>query len=82
MCDVIPFTHSTQVFTGHPPFSDMTEVAATYSMLSGARPPRLDNHDIPGRVWGMIERCWDGDPSRRLLAGEAVHILETAGTLT
>jgi len=77
MCDFIPFAHSTQVFTGRLPFYEMTEMAATYSMLSGARPPRPDNHDIPDRVWDVIERCWDSVPSRRLSVGEAVRILET-----
>ena len=77
MYDVISFAHSTQVLTGRLPFSEMTEAAATYSMLSGARPPRPDDRDIPDRVWDMIERCWDAVPSNRLLAGEAVSILET-----
>jgi len=71
------FAHSRQVITGRPPFSEMTEIAASYSMLSGARPPRPDHHEISDGVWYMIEQCWDGVPSRRLSIGEVISILET-----
>lgn len=71
------FTRSRQVLTGRPPFSEMTEIAATYSMLSGARPPRPDGCKISDRVWDMIERCWHDAPSRRLSVGEVVSLLGT-----
>ena len=77
LLDVDPFAHLRQVLTGRPPFFDMTEAAATYSMLSGARPPRPGHHEISSRVWGVIERCWDGVPSRRMSIGEVTDILET-----
>ena len=54
----------------------MTEIAATYSMLNGARPPRPNHHKISDRVWRMIELCWHNVPSNRMLVGEAVNLLE------
>lgn len=68
---------SRQIITGRPPFSEMTEIVATYSMLNGARPPRPNHHEISDRVWYMIERCWHNTPSQRMSAGEAVNLLET-----
>ena len=55
----------------------MSEIAATYSMLNGARPPRQNHHEISDRVWDMIERCWHNVPSKRISAREAVDLLET-----
>ena len=72
---VFQSAHSGQVFTGRPPFSEMTEIAATYSMLNGTRPPRLDHHAIPDRVWHMIQRCWHSVPSKRMSAEKAVNLL-------
>jgi serine/threonine protein kinase len=75
---VISYAHSRQILTGRPPFFEMTEIAATYSMLNGARPPRPNHHsEISDRVWYMIERCWHDVPSRRMSAGEAANLLET-----
>ena len=68
--------HLIQVLTGRQPFSEMTEVAATYSMLNGTRPPRPENHEISDTVWYMIECCWHHVPSKRMSAGEVVKLLE------
>ena len=76
LLDVNPFAHLRQVLTGRPPFFEMTEAAATYSMLRGARPPRPGHHETSSRAWGMIKRCWDSVPSRRMSAGEVVGVLE------
>ena len=65
-----------QILTGRPPFFEMTDVAASYSMLSGARPPRPGHDEISDRLWHMIEWCWDRVPSKRISVGEAVSILE------
>jgi hypothetical protein len=73
---IVRLAHSKQVLTGRPPFADMTEIAATYSMLSGARPPRPNHHEISDRVWYMIERCWDNVPLKRMSIGEVVSLLE------
>ena len=77
LSSIFQCAHSRQVLTGRPPFFEMTENAATYRMLSGARPPRPNCHEISDRVWYMIERCWHNVPSKRMSAGEALNLLET-----
>ena len=69
-------THSRQVLTGSPLFSEMTEIAATYSILSGIRPLRLNHHEIPDPLWRMMEGCWQSEPSKRMSVGETLNILE------
>jgi len=69
--------HSRQILTGRPPFSEMTEIAATYSMLSGDRPSRSNHQEIPVPLWYMIERCWYNVPSKRMTAGEVLNLLGT-----
>jgi hypothetical protein len=73
---VLLFAHSRQVLTGRPPFFETTEIAATYSMLNGVRPPRPNLHKISDRVWYMVERCWHNVPSERMPAGEVVDLLQ------
>lgn len=73
---LVRFAHSRQVLTGRPPFFDMTEVAATYSMVNGARPQRQHHQRISGRVWYIIERCWHNLPSERMSVSEVVNLLE------
>jgi len=68
--------HWGQVLTGKPPFAEMTEIAATHSMLNGARPRRPNHHEVSDRVWQMIERCLHKVPSKRTAAGEVVNLLE------
>jgi len=70
-------THSRQVLTGQLPFSEMTEIAATYSMLSGDRPLRPNHQEISVPLWYMLERCWHRVPSKRMTAGEVLNLLET-----
>jgi len=70
-------THLRQVLTGQQPFSEMTEIAAAYRMLSGVRPPRPNHNEMSDRVWYVVERCWHNVPSERMSAGEAFDLLET-----
>lgn len=76
MYNIVQFAHMRQVLTGRPPFANMTEIAATYSMLNGARPPWPNHHEISDRVWYMVERCWHNVPSKRMSVGEVVDLLE------
>jgi len=61
---------------GRPPFFEMTEIAATHSMLSGVRPPRPGRREISDRVWCVIERCWHKTASKRMSIGETIGALE------
>ena len=72
----LQLAHLMQVLTGRPPFFGMTEVAATYSMLSGSRPLQPDDHELSDRVWRMIQSCWDPVASRRMPIKEVVALLE------
>ncbi|KAF9645687.1 kinase-like protein [Thelephora ganbajun] len=65
-----------EVLTGRPPFHEMTEISATYLMLSGSRPPRPDHHKVSDSVWRMIQSCWNPVASRRMPIGEVVTLLE------
>ena len=65
-----------QILTGHPPFFELTEIAATYAMLTGHRPPRTSHHEISDHLWDVVERCWHIMPSQRMSIGEAVTRLE------
>ncbi|KAF9647228.1 kinase-like protein [Thelephora ganbajun] len=65
-----------EILTGQPPFYEMTEIAAAYSMLNGDRPPRPDHHEASDRVWYMIQRCWHKVPSKRMSVGEVINLLE------
>jgi hypothetical protein len=73
---IVQSAHSRQVLTGRPPFFEMTEVAATYSMVNGARPSRPNHHEISDRIWRTVERCWHTVPSRRMSIEEVVGLLE------
>ena len=54
----------------------MTEIAATYSMLNGSRPPRPNHHEISDRLWHIVELCWHNVPLKRMPVGEVVQLLE------
>ena len=69
--------YSRQVLTGRPPFFELAEVAAMYSMLKGDRPPRPNHQEVSDRIWYMIERCWHVVPSERMSIGEVIVLLET-----
>ncbi|KAF9645215.1 kinase-like protein [Thelephora ganbajun] len=66
-----------EILTGRPPFHGMTEIAAAYLMLTGDRPPQPDNHEISGRLWDMIERCWDSVPSKRMVVVKSYRYYTT-----
>ena len=45
-------------------------------MLSGRRPPRPNHPELSDRMWGMIEGCWESDPSRRKTIAEVIVTLD------
>ena len=69
--------HSRQILAGHPPFSELIEIAAKHAMVMGRRPPRPDRPEISDRLWRMIRQCWHIEPSQRMSIAEAVSLLET-----
>ena len=73
---IVQFAHLGQVLTGRPPFFEMSEIAATYSMLNGTRPSRPNQHEISDRIWDMVERCLYTKPSKRMSIEEVVGHLE------
>lgn len=64
-----------QVFTDAIPFSDNTPATAMAGILRGKRPPRPKHPAITGRVWRLIQRCWDKDPRLRPDAAEILQEL-------
>lgn len=65
-----------QVFAGQVPFSPMRRLVAIHLLVSGDRPPRPRHPELSDRVWDVIEKCWHGDPSRRIPIEAVVAILE------
>ena len=43
-------------------------------VLEGDRPPRPDA--VSRRVWRMVKACWRGSPSRRMVVGQVVALLD------
>lgn len=77
----LPFKHSLkrtnpQIFAGHVPFPWIHPFGAVYSLTNGDRPPRPSHPDLSDRVWNMIERCWEKNPSLRPPIKTVVDILE------
>lgn len=62
-----------QAFTDAVPFSDRSDHIITMELVQGRRPPRPKHPDLTGRVWRLIQRCWDQDPRLR---PEAADILQ------
>ena len=73
---VLLLAHSRQILTGRPPVFEMTGVATMYAMLDGAGSSRPGNHEFSDLVLQIIENCWHGVASRRMLIEEVVSLLE------
>jgi len=56
-----------QVWTGSAPFSYIRgDASVIHHVMSGGRPKRYSCKQITDEVWGVLEKCWDTEPSRRL----------------
>ena len=64
---------SIQVFTGMVPFSDYSVVVST--IMQSTRPPRPTHPSVTGRLWKLMQRCWDHDPDLRPKASEVLQTL-------
>jgi hypothetical protein len=65
-----------QIFIERLPFSNIHQLAAIHLLTGGARPPRPPHPELSDRIWNMIQKCWDDDPSCRILIKDVVAILE------
>lgn len=72
-----------QVLSGDKPFKalrhDYNVIAA---LRKNCRPKRAEvvnlNDHIPNRVWEIMSKCWDQEPTQRPSAGEVVKDLAKA----
>ena len=55
----------TQAFTGAVPFRDYPYYAAALMMMQGKRPPRPTHPALTEKLWALMQRCWDPDPTLR-----------------
>ncbi|KAJ7607424.1 kinase-like domain-containing protein, partial [Roridomyces roridus] len=55
-----------ELYTGRPPFSEMSETAALFRIIGGERAQRpVRERSISDGLWREITRYWDGDPASR-----------------
>jgi serine/threonine protein kinase len=55
-----------QIFTGHLPFSHIkSDAKVVLTVITGGRPQRGHCPQITDDIWGILETCWDVDPTRR-----------------
>lgn len=74
--DVVPLTHSGQVFTGRTPPPGPGGTAPARSSLSGSGLSRPDHHEVSDLVWQIIKGCWHRVASKRMVIGRVVALLE------
>ena len=64
-----------QVLTGEAPFRDFKLLELAYHVSHGARPGKPANAKAIGisdSLWELIQKCWDGDRTRRPQIHEVV----------
>ena len=69
------FSTISQVLTGELPFRDVTSVQLGYLVGAGLRPPKPENAGevgISDSLWELIQKCWDGEKTRRPQIQEVV----------
>jgi len=64
-----------EVFTCAAPFVGRSYLTVTFDIVKGRRPPRPEHPAVTGRLWRLIQRCWDKDPRLRPEAVEALEEL-------
>ena len=77
------FLRLRQVLTGKQPFRDMKPPEFAYHVSSGLRPEKPANAEALGisdSLWGLIQKCWDGDKTRRPQIQEVVTGVGDAAT--
>ena len=72
---------SLQLYTGHPPFFDISEAQTIMSITAGRRPtrPRFFSGELmQDTLWRSVTECWDGSPLKRPNAEDVVKRLMLA----
>ena len=64
-----------QAFTGTTPFGDMEPILVVVAIAQGRRPQRPAHPWFTGKLWRVINRCWDDDPQLRPEAPEVLQAL-------
>ncbi|KAF9644753.1 kinase-like protein [Thelephora ganbajun] len=64
-----------EVFTGAAPFNDCSPPMAMLEIIRGRRPQRPKHSAVTGRLWELIQRCWNQDPKLRPDAAEVLKEL-------
>ena len=62
------------MFNGTTSLGEVQGATPTFTTTQGKRPPRPKHPDVTGRLWKLIQRCWDDVPSSR---PEAPKVLQT-----
>ena len=65
-----------QVLTGEQPFSGIKSIELAFKISSGFRPAKPENAEAIGiseSLWMLIEKCWDGERTRRPQIQEVVE---------
>jgi len=65
-----------QVLTGEQPFSGINPIELAFKISSGFRPTKPENAEAIGiseSLWKLIQKCWDGERTRRPQIQEVVE---------
>jgi serine/threonine protein kinase len=64
-----------ETISGNLPFHGDADLTVFAKVIQGKRPPR--GGKFRKDLWGMLERCWESQPSSRPSIGEVLRCLET-----
>jgi serine/threonine protein kinase len=65
---------SSQLYTGRPPFANLSETAAMLRVIDGDRPDQPSSeHEMSGMLWQYINKFWAQDPATRPTAQEVAR---------
>ena len=73
---------TTKVFTGNVPFNNDTSVETMVAIMSGERPPRPTHEALTNGLWGLMQRCWAGDPQERPQISEVLEVINPSPSPT
>ncbi|KAJ6570716.1 kinase-like domain-containing protein [Mycena sp. CBHHK59/15] len=64
-----------ELYTGRPPFSDLSEMAAMFRIIKEERPERPSgNPAITDTLWRLAQECWVENPARRPVTDVVVEM--------